>query len=111
MTINLNISYLTEKFETADTADKLRSVTTEQIRAAFSDEPMTTVQAENIQSQLLRAARAQEIAEVKQSLLDMLTDPLAAEYPDAVVEAGTKRGYPYVTVWPKGKWQEEGGDE
>ncbi len=111
MTINLNKSYLTEKFKTADTADKLRSVTTEQIRAAFSDEPMTMVQVENVRSQLLRAAQEQEIAELKQSLLDMLTDKLAVGFPDAVVDAGAKRGYPYVTVWPKGKWQEMDNDE
>ncbi len=106
MTINLNKSYLTEKFKTADTADKLRSVTTDQIHAAFSDEPMTTVQAENIRSQLLKIAQAREIGELKQSLLNILTDDLAAGFPDAVVDAGTKRGYPYVTVWPKGKWEE-----
>jgi hypothetical protein len=110
MTINLNKSYLTEKFKTADTADKLRAVTTEQIRNAFSDGSMTTVQAENIRLQLLRFARVQEVDELKQSLLDILTVPLAAEFPDAVIDAGTKRGYPYVTVWPKGKWQ-EGDDE
>ncbi len=111
MTINLNKSYLTEKFKTADTADKLRSVTTEQIRAAFSDEPMTMVQVENVRSQLLRAAQEQEVTELKQLLLDILTDELAAGFPDAVVDAGTKRGYPYVTVWPKGRWPEEGDDE
>ncbi len=111
MTINLNKSYLTEKFETADTADKLRSVTTEQIRAAFSDEPMTTVQAENIQKVLLRVAQQYEKEELRESIVDMLADKLMAGFPDAVVDAGTKRGYPYVTVWPKGKWQEEGDNE
>ena len=104
-----NNTDLIKVFE-ADTADKLRSVTTEQIRSAFSDGSMTTVHAENIRSQLLRFAQAQEVAELKQSLLDMLTDKLTAGFPDAVVDAGIKRGYPYVTVWPKGKW-EEGDDE
>ena len=32
-------------------------------------------------------------------------------FPDAVVGAGAKRGYPYVTVWPKDKWQETDEDE
>jgi hypothetical protein len=72
---------------------------------------MTTVQVENVRSQLLRFAQTREVAELKQSLLDILTDPLAVKFPDAVVDAGTKRGFPYVTVWPKGKWQEEAGDE
>ena len=104
MTINLNKSYLTEKFKTADTADKLRSITIEQIRTAFGDELMTTVQAENVRKVLLGTAQQYEKDELRKSILDMLTDKLAAGFPDAVVDAGTKRGYPYVTVWPKGKW-------
>ena len=72
---------------------------------------MTTVQVENIRSQLLRSAQAQEVAELKQSLLDILQDELSAGFPDAVVSAGTKKGYPYVTVWPKGKWREIDDDE
>lgn len=95
-----------EKFKTADTADKLRSITTEQIRAAFSDEKMTMVRAENLQRQLLRLAQAKEIIELKQVLMNILEDKLAVKFPDAVIDAGTKTGYPYVIIWPKGKGQE-----
>ncbi len=95
-----------EKFKTADTADKLRSITTEQIRAAFSDETMTTVRAENLQRQLLGLAKTKEIDELKQAIMNILEDKLTVEFPDAVIDAGTKTGYPYVIIWPKGKLQE-----
>ncbi len=95
-----------EKFKTADTADKLRSITTEQIRAAFSDEEMTTVRAENLQRQLLGLAKTKEIIELKQALMNILEDKLAVKFPDAVIDAGTEADYPYVTIWPKGKLQE-----
>ncbi len=111
MTVPNDITGLKEVFKTADTADKLRSVTTEQIRAAFSDEPMTTVRAENIRSQLLRAAQVQEVAELKQSFLELLGDKLAVKYPDVVIEAKRENKRPCVLIWPKGKADEGDGDE
>ncbi len=95
-----------EKFKTADTADKLRSITTEQIRAAFSDETMTTVRAENLQRQLLRLAKIKEVDELKQAIMNILADKLTVAFPDAVIDAGIESDYPYITIWPKGKIQE-----